>query len=56
MTTRWGITDRVWYCEVHDSLIRARYAETDHFQCDAARADQIPMAVEPCSSRSSNYW
>lgn len=49
MTTKWGTTDRVYYCEVHDSMIRKLTVElSDEPQCDWALASHIPSFVEPC--------
>lgn len=50
MTTKWGTTDRVYYCEIHDSLVRKWSSDvSDDPQCDWAVASQIPSIVEPCS-------
>ena len=48
--TDWGTTNRVYYCEVHDSLIRQLSAqESKEPQCDWAIAAGIPREYEPCT-------
>jgi len=44
----WGTSDRVFYCRIHDSLIRSAAAEVG-FQCDWAQAVQIPLFYETCT-------
>lgn len=52
-STRWGTTDRVWYCELHDSLVRnaAMRDDTEDAQCDWARMMDVPLLYEDCVVR-----
>ena len=53
--TDWGTTNRVWYCEVHDSLIRSEFISTmNPPQCDWAIAGHIPTIYELCTVEMFN--
>ena len=52
--TEWAPTNRVYYCEVHDSLVRKAdaegvWGEVAQLQCDWAVASHIPFVVEACT-------
>ena len=55
--SRWGTTNRVYYCEIHDSLVRKAdvtglwepSGPRDDIQCDWAVASKIPFVVEACT-------
>lgn len=58
MTTRWSETNRVWYCEEHDSMVRQAImrdnAETA--QCDRALILKIPLIVEECDIKLADLF
>ena len=48
--SKWGTTNQVYYCEVHDSLVRkTRVDEHDDSQCDSALMQHIPSWYESCT-------